>query len=93
MLLALAGCGGSTGPSEAEVSSRIERFIASDIRQMAIKAGIGDSLKIRGVKCAKVDRTHFTCQIRSSSAYGNGHSVADVIYDPKTEDATYNIRP
>ena len=93
MLLALTGCGGSTGPSDDEVTSRIERFIAADIRGMAIKAGIGDSLTIKRVKCTKIDRTHFTCDIRSSNDYGNVESIADVIYDPRTEDAVYDIRP
>ena len=92
-LLALAGCGGSTGSSEDEVTGRIERFIASDIRQMAIKAGVGDSVTIKRVKCTKVDRTHFTCEIRSTSNYGDGDSIADVLYDPKTKRTIYDIRP
>ncbi len=93
MLLALAGCGGSTGASDDEVNGRIERFIASDIRHMAIRAGIVGSLKVQRVSCVKVDRTHFTCRIRSTSNYGDVDSIADVIYDPKTEDAIYDIRP
>ncbi len=95
LLPAAAGCGGSSKPSDDEVRSRVERFIASDIRAKAIGAGIGGSLTVHGVTCAAVDRTHFTCRIRTTSEFGrhDANSIADAIYDPKTERMEYDIRP
>jgi hypothetical protein len=93
MVLGLAGCGGSSGSSADEVGRRIERFIVSDIDRMAIKAGIGDSVRVKRIKCTKVDTTHYTCEIRSTSNYGDGDSIADVLYDPKTKRTVYDIRP
>jgi hypothetical protein len=95
LVLTAAGCGGSSGPSDDDVSSRVERFIASDIRAKAIDAGIGGSLTVHGVTCAAVDRTHFRCRIRTTSEFGrhDADSIADAIYDRKTERMEYDIRP
>jgi hypothetical protein len=96
VVLGLAGCGSSSKPSgDDEVRSRIERFIAGDIRHRAIRAGIGGTLTVHSVRCVEVDPTRFTCRIRTSSDYGDrdADSIADVIYDVNTRRILYDIRP
>ena len=106
--LALSGCGGSTHgtpttepngapvPSAEVARSRLEVYIASDIRHRAIAAAhAGATVTVESVRCVRRDRIHYVCRIRSSSSYGKGVNefVADAIYDPRTEQAGYDIRP
>jgi hypothetical protein len=60
---------------------------------MALEAGIGDTLTVSAVTCTKVGGLHYTCDIRSTSKYGDGDSVADAVYRPKTQKVVYDIRP
>ena len=108
-VLALAGCGGSEPrepatrtapngwpmPTDEEATRRLELYIATDIAARARQAGIADVVTLHDVRCRKLDRIHFVCRIRSSSDYGDGvdENVADAMYDPRTENASYDIRP
>jgi hypothetical protein len=98
--LALAGCGGSstpapTEPSDATTRARLETYIASDIRSRAIAAKIGSVITVHSVRCTRRDRIHYVCRIRSTTSFRNGvqEFVADAFYDPRTEQAGYDIRP
>jgi hypothetical protein len=107
LLLALAGCGGSSSPpvstgpngwpmpSDEEATRRLELYIATDIQMRAVEAGLRDVVTVHSVTCKKRDRIRFVCRIRSSSDYGEGVdvNVADAMYDPRTENASYDIRP
>ena len=104
--LVLAGCGGSptpvpTGPNGAPVPNaevaraRLETYIANDIRARAIEARIGSTVTVHSVRCTRRDRIHYVCRIRSSTSFREGveEFVADAFYDPRTEQAGYDIRP
>jgi hypothetical protein len=104
--VALAGCGGPatpvptepTGapvPSAATARARLETYIADDIRARAIEARIGGTVTVHSVHCIRRDRIHYVCRIRSSTSFRNGveEFVADAFYDPRTEQAGYDIRP
>jgi hypothetical protein len=105
--LALSGCGGSThgststepngapAPSAEVARARLETYIASDIRDRAIAAKSGSTVTVESVRCVRRDRIHYVCRIRSSSSYRKGvdEFVADAFYDPRTEQAGYDIRP
>ena len=103
LLLGLAGCGGgneaapraSTLPTPDVARARLEMYIARDLRQRAISAGSGATVTVHGVRCSSVDRTHYVCRIRASSAFRTGvdEFVADAMYDPRTENASYDVRP
>jgi hypothetical protein len=82
-------------PNDEEATRRLELYIATDITERASTAGIADVVTVHAVKCRKLDRIHFVCRIRSSSDYGEGVdvNVADAMYDPRTENASYDIRP
>jgi hypothetical protein len=102
LLVPLAGCGGggqqpsaSTLPTQDVARARLEVWIADDLRRRARDAGSTANVKVHGVRCASVDRTHYVCRIRSSSAYRPAVTefVADAMYDPRTENASYDVRP
>jgi hypothetical protein len=82
-------------PSDEEATRRLELYIATDITERASKAGIAEVVTVHDVRCRKRDRIHFVCRIRSTSDYGEGvdENVADATYDPRTENASYDIRP
>jgi hypothetical protein len=105
-VLALAGCGGSAKPvptlpngapvpTAAEARARLESYIASDIRSRAVAAHIGRVVTVHSVRCVRRGRIHYVCRIRSSTTYRRGvqQFVADAFYDPRTEQAGYDIRP
>src|SRR5262249_1734304 len=103
----LAGCGGSPAPptptlpngapvpTAAEARTRLETYIASDIRSRAAAAHIAPVVTVHSVHCVRRDRIHYVCRIRSSTTYRPGieQFVADAFYDPRTEQAGYDIRP
>jgi len=106
--LALAGCGGhsaattATGaggeplPTAAVASARLEYYIAEDLREQALSAGLRGKLRVRSVRCVRRDRIHYVCRIRTTSSYSTtpvDTSVADAFYDPRTDQAGYDIRP
>ena len=82
-------------PSAEVARSRLETYIASDIRRRAIAAHAGATVTVESVRCVRRDRIHYVCRIRSSSSYRKGvdEFVADAFYDPRTEQAGYDIRP
>ena len=104
--LVLAGCGGAStpiptepngapAPSAATARARLEMYIARDIRSRAIAAKIGSTITVHSVRCVARDRIHYVCRIRSSTSFRDGveEFVADAFYDPRTEQAGYDIRP
>jgi len=104
VVLGLAGCGGSTHtatsetglPSAGVARARLEYFIAADLRGRAHDAGLGAKLRVRSVHCVRHGRTRYVCRIRTSSTYSKAavdETVADAFYNPRTEQAGYDIRP
>ena len=105
--LACAGCGGgrssttatlpngAPAPTAAQARARLELYIAGDIRGRAIAAKVGGIVTVHSVRCVRRGRIHYVCRIRSSTSYRNGVEtfVADAFYDPRTEQAGYDIRP
>ena len=108
VVLVLAGCGEArkatpTGPNGEPVPTavvaraRLEYFIAADIRERARESGLTGTVRVRSVRCARHgDRIHYVCRIRTSSSYSKAKvdsNVADAFYNPRTDQADYNIRP
>ena len=105
--LLLAGCGdrkvkvptepnGMPVPTAGEARQQLEYFIATDLRDRAHDAGLKGTLRVRSVHCAKRDRIHYVCRIRTSSSYSSAAvdvNVADAFYNPRTDQAGYDIRP
>jgi len=107
-VLVLAGCGearkatptepnGEPVPTAVVARTRLEYFIATDIRERARESGLTGTVRVRSVRCARHgDRIHYVCRIRTSSSYSKAKvdtNVADAFYNPRTDQADYNIRP
>jgi hypothetical protein len=86
VVLVLAGCGEARKATPTEPN-----------RERARESGLTGTVRVRSVRCARHgDRIHYVCRIRTSSRYSKARvdtNVADAFYNPRTDQADYNIRP